>query len=408
MPAAPQEPAAHNAPFTRPPNTTSAPDSHAHATARSASIQPAPAVSSTRSHASLHTLPRRFLGPMPENVVNSAAQVEKARHFRNMRRRTVRHWTGRDEDEARGRLARANASLGLDDGRRGVRRAVHRIRAGRAGDTNEFDLDDDSDSDDDDGAGPSARHGKKQKRKDVWIGESFDIGQEFRILPGTTEDAQAAAEAPPTRPPNSTQTTQESFYTARTEFSDAVEPPEPDGSPHGLNNGNTPDTRRSQSSSMQPLLPDVLAAEAKEASSAASPSRTLHSAVKPMKSALDMKSLKSALRRPRTSHNGRAATAAELDGASSNRRSAAGKGRSKSVQFPMDPVQSPTVPYTESRGDEEPVDPQEVLSRRGEEAEGTSHGAVEEAIGEDEVEEEEFVPIGQVIMRGEWITLLRI
>ncbi len=76
--------------------------------------------------------------------------------------------------------------------------------------------------------------------------------------------------------------------------------------------------------------------------------------------------------------------------------------KAKTVQFPLDPVQRGIDDENEGdvvrKGNKKPVDPEDVLSREGEDAAGTSAGAAEEALQDDE-DEEVLLP-GEVIMRG--------
>jgi hypothetical protein len=51
-------------------------------------------------------------------------------------------------------------------------------------------------------------------------------------------------------------------------------------------------------------------------------------------------------------------------------------------------------------GNKPPADPDDVLAREGEEAAGTSAGAQEAALEDDEWDQEDAVELGGVVMRG--------
>jgi hypothetical protein len=74
----------------------------------------------------------------------------------------------------------------------------------------------------------------------------------------------------------------------------------------------------------------------------------------------------------------------------------------KTVQFPVDLEEHTADGEPPRKGNKAPAHPKEVLGRTGEEAEGTSHHAAEQAINEEEEEEDDEVLLpGDVIMRGE-------
>jgi hypothetical protein len=54
-----------------------------------------------------------------------------------------------------------------------------------------------------------------------------------------------------------------------------------------------------------------------------------------------------------------------------------------------------------TQGNKAPAKPGDVLSREGEDAAGTSAGAVEEAMEEADADDEEAILPGQVVMKGE-------
>lgn len=197
--------------------TTGALPTHTHELPR---VVPAAAVIDTSSHADVHVLPRRFLGPMPQNVVNSEGTLRRRQRMHDTRRKAMRKLLGTtDEDEL----------LGIDEGvdERGVpgrrRKAVHRFRVRYRNltddmlreqdvDVNESDSPSDTSSDDEERGGflwgggkqkSPKKGGKKDKKKkklhkDVWIGGSFDIGREFKTVAGhVAPDAGVTHEAAP-------------------------------------------------------------------------------------------------------------------------------------------------------------------------------------------------------------------
>ncbi|ORY24284.1 Pleckstrin homology domain-domain-containing protein [Naematelia encephala] len=330
MPAVPHTPST-SAPLTRPSDPNRPDDQHAHTASNSISHQPAPAVIASASHINTHVLPRRFLGPMPEAVVNSDEVLKRRRHFQKLRRKSL-------------------GKLGSEEEHGRVGRAVRRIRVHRR---DEEDSDSDSDTDDID----SDANGKRRKRKDVWVGESFDIGREF--LPSQEhEENDHGEENAQQRPPNPPRSTQETFVTARTHID-----PGPSSSDSFMPRAAT----ASQTSSMQPLIPD------QDGHDEVQEQHSISAKTTPLKTRL------SALRGTHTAH------------------------KSKSVQFPVDPVQpqpQPQPPDSPLKGNKRPADPEDVLARQGDDAAGTSYQATEEALeSESQMDEWEDPAIGQVLMR---------
>lgn len=391
MPAAPQPLAGTTPPLPRPPDPNH--PNLAPTPPESVSHQPSPAVISSSSHIGLHILERRFIGPMPEKVVNSDQTEEKRRILRELRRKAVSRVLG--DDELR--------SVGEESGV-GVRRAIRRIRIRRRradGEEVEEDFDLRDSDDEEDGRGLK-RFGKKkkEKRKDVWVGESFDIGREFRITPGTIPEEDLTESVNPARPATSRHTTQDTFVTARTQLSATTSrsshvPPEVASSSSSVDQPFLA-KQNSQGSSMQPLISTMNGEDEEDEDD------------KPlsMKTASGLrKRLKSAIRRPPTTST-IISPPRRMSTVDSPRPARDPKG-AKSVQFPVDPV---TKRHSEGagagvgaepprKGNKAPASPGDVLSREGDEVAGTSAGAVEEALG-DEEEEDDFTP-GSVILRGE-------
>ena len=333
----------------------------------------------------------------------------------------------------------AEGTFGTVDGRKGVRRVVHRIRVRRRnkhGDEVEEDveLDDGADSDSDGTIGGKMKNKahmqkkKKTKRKDVWVGGSFDIGQEFYVPLGTeVDDSQgggtSAGEQPQSdeeeeeeddeavsRPGASRKTTQETFVTARTNINDSSsmivnleperdQPQTRDDLPmhSGSSTLSAPvpghQNRDSQGSSIQPLI-SLLGEHDPENDEDGDERRDL---VTPVKKAPGLRN------RFRSAVKQTPGGSTELNSIASpsvaRRAQTEPRQRSKSVQFNANPV-------THGGGDREPprrgnkqaADPIEVLEREGEAVAGTSAGAAEERAEE---EEEEPPTVGQIIMRGE-------
>ena len=390
-------------------------------------------------------------------------------------------------------------------------RELRARRGDGEGDGDEVDLD----YDEQDGDGVWGRHirGKEKgkKRKDVWVGGSFDIGREFRgeqvrqvddaesgkdavrdgegevsmppasPVDGTNASAgpSRAASAPPNvdltktsrnegpagmsegegdRPAPSRATTQDTFVTARTRFSDAQSqasgstsrldlsshPPAGDGHDYELSGmrdqsqtpiGPSPSdglmhlspamapstSRHSGTSSMHPLisLPETPISESPDSTlsptdpgpgpSSSKAKKYTSTPTSPRSISAIRGRLKSALRRasapPHASLGDDEAMDLGTDGTgpTGSPRAPAAKraqeqGRAKTVQFPVDLNDAPGVMRRQIRkGNKAPADPGDVLAREGEEAEGTSAGAVEDALHDEE--EEGFEP-GSVMLRG--------
>ncbi len=405
--------------------------------------KPSPAIVTTASHVGTHVLPRRFLGPMPENVVNSKELLEKRRRFRTMRKGALRRIRGDDEDL-------------VDQVRRGsVAQAVQKIRIrrrGKHGEDIEEDVDlksdgeDDSDDDDDeeDGRHRLRRKKKKKKRKDVWVGVSFDIGREFLKASRSASDDTAAPDGfvdqpvsetavPPQRPSNPSRSTLGTFVTARTEISDIAGPsrpaltipitngngyhlgddmePSPLGSPSPALTPRDPKIRDSQTSSMLPLIgakKDDQDAHSRQGSKGKA-TIGLHEVspdAKTNPSSLK-KRLKSAIRKS-PSEVIRSSTSVTQPISNGNNGLDHDTSRAKTVHFPVGSPEYIAAHENDEeplrRGNKAPADPEAVLAREGNDAAGTSAGAAEEAMDNDqdnEEQEEDILP-GEVIMRGEW------
>lgn len=388
------------------------------------SAEPSPAIISSSSNVTVHVLARRFLGPMPENVINSSEVEEKRRIIRDMRRTAMSKVLGNQHGE------NLEGTFGTGSERRGMRKVVHRIRVRRKdkhGHEVEEDIELDG-SDEDENAGglidklPGRKKNEwKKKRKDVWTGESFDIGQEFVIPEGRqpngdsassvdggitdhrSSDDDESARSAASRPTTSRKTTGETFVTARTEFTDSTSmivnlDPEPDRSGPAVNHplpsgsssiaGPGHKNRDSQGSSIQPLISNQGPDEDED---------ELRDHVTPVKKAPGLRNrFRSAVKQtPGGSTELNSIASPSVD----RRAKTEPRLRSKSVQFNADPVtQGLGGREPPRRGNKQPADPSEVLEREGEAVAGTSAGAVEEAADEDD---EEPPTVGQVIMRGE-------
>lgn len=405
---------------SRPPNPNSG-DLHPQPS-RTGSIshQPSPAIVASASHSSNHVLPRRFIGAIPESAANSAEALEK-----HQRLKTVRSAAIKRISEVQGVGRRGTRAIG--DKRRSIERSIKIKRTGKSGEEFEQEIRIEGSSDEEDqievgwfGMGKKG----KQRRKDVWVGESFDIGREFRSAPpspqnereavrevGESETNAIAGPSRPTRPVSSSrQTTADTFVTARTHVSSAKSIAESEVSMTALVGGSKqpePNTarsvasaptilpnRNSQSSSMEPLMTPANPASPTLSSKSKGKLRSLYPDLSNSKSVPNLRNrLKSAIRRP----SGADQSFSEIG------RAPTVRGKSKTVQFPVDlehHIQETALP---TKGNKAPADPGEVLSREGEDAAGTSAGAVEEAMEDVEEEEEEEDPIlpGEVIMRGE-------
>ncbi|KAK8858607.1 hypothetical protein IAR55_002836 [Kwoniella newhampshirensis] len=457
MPSVPQRASSSRAAHHAPPNPNHPHDLGAHhpQSGSQPNVEPSPAITSTRSHVDTHVLPRRFLGPMPENVVNSKEVEERRRRFRDLRKGAMRRLRGIEGDGDEGL-----ADFGGDERVGGiVGNVVRKIkvrRRGRHGEEveEEMNLDDDGDEESEYEGQGSHKKKKKQMRRDVWVGDSFDIGQEFLAstvqsgespppvnrgdtgaqLDQRSSPANGAGQA--IRPPVSTRTTQETFVTARTRLSAgtpgasrsslSLNTPGENGYTLGANPqpslDGSPSTsaflahpRHSQSSSTQPLVSspvdeegegswDTTTALTKRGRFISGKGRTTSPGIS--------NRLKSALRH--TSKNDIAVSqsviSAQQGDAKSRKNGEGGKhAKSKTVQFPMDHVEvmsdenltgeGQPKESQKRKGNKAPVDPDAVLSREGDEAAGTSAGAAEQAMEEEDGEWEEEKRPGEVILR---------
>ncbi|WVO12653.1 hypothetical protein L204_100258 [Cryptococcus depauperatus] len=391
------------------------------------SLKPAPPVVASDSHPKgPHVLPRRFLGPIPGKVYNSPQTEQKRRHVHDLRKRTI----ARIKEELRdGQWSLSDlAEMESPDGR--FRRVTARIRIRRRnkqGEHVEEDLDLDSSSDHElEGQNDTHFGGEK------WVGDSFDVGREF-MSTVNYKDSQPAlsqlnAEEKRTqsvgskimkereefyRPPISTHTTQETFFTARTEFTNGEssqtasrssstvhetgdglihENESLNASLHGPTatyNG-SPNTHFSLNSSIRPLIePDgnddsLVNNKGKE---------TIRSRVASLNSTMPKK-LKSALR-----YNSRQELRAQP--VQIGHKSSEGPpGKPKSVQFPIDNVHVISPVIQESGNDKNmPANPVSVLSREGEETQGTSAGATEDAMSS----QDDTKGAGDIVLRDRMI-----
>ncbi|OCF45974.1 hypothetical protein I317_00062 [Kwoniella heveanensis CBS 569] len=528
MPSVPQPTSTTRAKHYTPPNPNLPHDTFAQHPVSSSSTaptpNPAPAVTQSASHvgAGVHLPPRRFLGGIPENIVNSTEVDEKRRRFRDLRRKAIDHLPlpihPREGDGADGGGSMSDFGVGgRHEGSsraggviRGAARKISVIKRGLHGEQvrEELDLDQDnsSSSEDDEHQQQSKgkrRKKKKKKRKDVWIGESFDIGREFfgctenegdeyqqddrtqdrrKDLPKDQSVSSAGtyqSHPGPRRPAVSTRTTQDTFVTARTEFSSRTETKGDRSSSfhvgasagasrstlilaagdnagegegyhigsrgsltHSVTDTSSPPeltppnrTRISQSSSLQPLITSPLDEHELDGASSSQLSTPKDGQPRSSSRARSKSSLpninlsnrlKSALRhssRPNIKTSQSALPHPVSDPDQTNPKAGTNDPqqprlqqqqqqqhlKSKSVQFPVDLVQAsyrsqPLKTVEEARkrkGNKAPVDPQDVLSRAGDEAAGTSAGAVENALDERDEEEawEEDRRPGEVIMR---------
>lgn len=403
--------------------------------AQSVSHQPAPAVVASASHVTTHVLPRRFIGGMPEAVAHSDDAQAKQEKARTARQEAIRRLAGGVQDAGR------RGSRMIGDRRRSLVASIRVRRRGLGGEEYEEDVDlkQSSDEEDEGESSSSGRSGlkrkKKKKRKDVWVGESFDIGREFRSSsdknsqspvrrtnPATATDNNAdagssnhiAQEPPRTRPGvSSRQTTQESFVTARTHVSSGLqsssslhlpepdEPEPPSGYTLGLDDAPRPSgsfisepaqlhrTGNSGASSLAPLI------SARTPESARSRGKKKATYADSTTSNIRAR-LKSAIRRP--SHIDPLDQSGGIHGAVEP-VSGTVRGKSKTVQFPVELEHHIQDPEESAPGNRAPADPGDVLAREGNETAGTSYAAAEEAM-DDEGEDEDAILPGQVILRG--------
>lgn len=306
----------------------------------------------------------------------------------------------------------SGAFEGAEEGRiRGQLSKIRILKRGKFGEDVEEEIDFDMDTFERDhhlwNKGKKKQHTGKGKEK--WEGESFDIGREFiapkRVISSDPEEMEQdevegnAIAGPSTtnkRPGMTARSTQESFVTARTEFTASTAASSRVNLP--ITNGATDvedsddhsmadrvDTRRSGSSSVQPLIGDA----------PDRPNGTLHDKELAYASlgSSGLKRLKSAIRRPSNAMT-------TLSGQAASTRGKVPQNRSKSVTFPVDPVNREDEETELELGNKPPANPGEVLARAGEDAEGTSAGAQEAALNDDEWDEDEEIRLGDVILRG--------
>ena len=465
MPSVPQPPTS-TARNVHPPDPNQDVGLTAQTTPKSVDYQPTPAITHTASHIHTHVLPRRFLGPIPENVVHSDRVEAQGRLFREMRRTALRKMHVIDGEGYRrggrdGALGTERRGGGHGAGVRKVVRRIKVIRRGKHGEDveEEVEIEPEEGSEDDQGQevgkGLAGRRRRKQKRKGVWIGESFDIGREF-VIPTRastqvsepewiaehdveeTEPTQPQDEAGysiPTRPPVTARSTQDTFVTARTEFTQNTSAStstlhlpsqtNDNATPRAGSDGSSvsliPPTniRNSQSSSLQPLLGHGLGSTddiTEDPRDVTDKKEQMSPKSQRDKSANRLIKLKSAIRKPSSSSVVPAsiASAQVHPHDRPNGSIARSRGKSKSVQFPVDPVQyiendgngQDGAGKVTSSGDDTPADPEQVLSREGSEAAGTSAGAVDRALEEEDEDIDELIKPGDVVMRGEYICLL--
>lgn len=326
-----------------------------------------------------------------------------------------------------------------DEGRiRGKLQKIKVLRRGRFGEDveEEFEFDPTEIEGDDGDLTPRRglhlnrnRNKGKGKGKERWDGESFDIGREFttssRIFKKQsngsedghplveepedktgTDDRSAGPSRRTKRPKITPKSTQESFVTARTTFTQSLasstshlETPSEFRNRDQLGSSASDTslvepagTRHSQSSSSRPLLgkgaDDSLGPkpDGREHDDTA-PGDTGSKRLKRLKSAIRKPGLNSTLTMPPLSKN----SPAKNDGM-----------RSKSVTFPVDPASIMGERRVLQPGDKPPEDPEAVLAREGSEAEGTSAGAQESALEEEEWDEiDNGGRMNDVIMRGQ-------
>jgi hypothetical protein len=377
------------------------------------SIEASPAIISSSSNVTAHLLSRRFLGPMPENIAHSSEVQERERKIRDLRRKAIGKILGRpDEDTIQG-------SFGTTDDRRGVSKVVHRIRVRRRnkhGEDVEEDVELRDDSDEESGKFSKFKGKKKQKRKDVWIGDSFDIGQEFEVPAGVDRHEGDGPTANgidqndhSSRPAPSRGTTQDTFVTARTHPNDSssmianLDQDMDDSSPPlgrddlAAERASTlslpTNIRDSQGSSIQPLISN----EPPHRNQHDEESSERKDMVTPVKKAPGFKNrFRSAVKQ---SPGGSTELNSIASPSIAKRAMTEPRARSKSVQFNANPVTyNGGGREPPRRGNKQPADPSEVLEREGSAVVGTSAGAVEETVEESK---DDPTRVGSVIMRGE-------
>jgi hypothetical protein len=360
---------------------------------------------------------------MPENIANSDDVEKKRRKFRELRHKAEKKILGRPDV--------ISGSFGTTDERTGLSKMVHRIKVtGRNQDGRETEEIvelpmEDSGEEEGHGKFGKLKGKKKQKRKDVWVGESFDIGQEFSVPVGTERhegdgptanglDRQSSPlESTKERPATSRATTQETFITARTHPNDSssiianldrdmTSSPvlgREDFAPERSSTISLPlNLRNSQGSSIQPLIshePMSIRRDHRHDDES-------KDQVTPVKKAPGFKNrFKSSVKQ---SPGGSTELSSIASPAVAKRADTVPlRARSKSVQFNANPVtQDGGGREPPRRGNKQPADPSEVLERQGSAVAGTSAGAVEDAVEEEE--EEEPIQAGSVIMRGKPLT----
>lgn len=447
MPPVAQPASSSHARNIQPTNPNLAKDASAHTAVGGITHKPAPAIVNTSSHVGAHVLPRRFLGPMPEHVANSDEVQEWRRRFKALRNRALRRIRGEDD------VGSGGSELFHDDGSpRGVSGTVRKIRVRRRGKNGEDimeDVDLESDREDslDEDVGEErhylrrATKKKKKKRKDVWVGESFDIGREFFSAPKSTKDDTSAPDGfvdqpisdtaiAPKRPTNSSRSTVETFVTARTAMSGSAGPSKStlsldtensveNGYPLGdepppSTNGNSSlappplQIRSSQSSSLQPLIGDKFEDGIEGSAKSPKGRRLVQDRATSMSTPTGLRRrLKSAIRKTPPLPN-RAASSSVKSALNGSETPKYLNGRTKTVHFPIaqphHQLSRATLGDGERprRGNKNPVDPDAVLAREGDDAAGTSSGAADKAMNhetDDDVVDD--VSPGEVIMRGE-------
>lgn len=383
---------------------------------QSISHQPSPAIIASASHTITHPLPRRFIGAIPESAANSPEAQEKHERLRAVRTAAVKRISGVHDASRKGTKA-------LGDKRRSMQRSIRIRRTGNSGEVleHEIPIDVGSSDDEEQTRGWFGKKGK-QRRKDVWVGESFDIGREFKsaptsVIPDNIPLREAVSEVnptagpsnvitphPPIRPGSSSrQTTQETFVTARThtsgrsiaESETSMNRLESIDDTHTLRPARSiasvPTAHRdSHASSTEPLVANAPSMSPTISTKSRGKLRSLYPDLSSSKSTPNLRNrLKSAIRRP----SGADQSFSEVG------RDTTVRGKSKTVQFPVELEHHIEETAKPTPGNKAPADPGDVLSREGEDAAGTSAGAAEEAMGEEEEEEDPIMP-GEVIMRG--------
>ena len=361
---------------------------------------------------------------MPENVINSDEVLKRRQRFRELRIRALREIRGDDE------VVFGRSGDIREGSREGVKRVVRKIRVRRRGKHGEevvedVDLESDGENEsegEDEGEQRRYFRGKKKKkkRKDFWVGESFDIGREFLAAQKSAKDDTAVPDgffdqpvsdtaAPPKRPTNTSRSTLQSFVNLQQQLENG----------YGIVPSSirqslaSPDrnVRNSQTSSMRPLLGVKLKEDegrdsrvSKGKSAALAPYPAIPG-VQPTPASLK-KRLKSAIRKTPSLHV-RSSSLTTTPDPNGRGQTDVSVNRAKTVHFPVgSPLQASRATCIEGegprKGNKEPADPRAVLARQGDDAVGTSSGAVEDAMAPDLAEDDEDeVSPGGVIMRGE-------